>query len=101
MAEQIAFPVAVVNGQIGLVEDGTDQEAGMAVEILCLTPQGWFPGLPGFGLADQTFRKGGADVSEIERQIATWVPDAEAAASHDVSLLDAGLDRIGVQVKAR
>lgn len=101
MADQIAFPVAVINGQIQTILDGTDQEAGMEVEILCLTPEGWFPGLPGFGLADQAFRKGGVDVGEIERQIATWVPGAEAALQHDTTALDAGLDRIGVQVRAQ
>lgn len=101
MADQIAFPVTVVGGEIQLVEDGTDTEVGMEVEILCLTPQGWFPGLPDFGLADQAFRRGGADTSEIERQISAWVPDAEAVASHDVSVLDAGLDRVGVKVSAR
>lgn len=101
MPDQIAFPVTVVGGQLQTVEDGTDTEVGMEVEILCLTPQGWFPGLPGFGLADQAFRKGGADVAEIERQIAEWVPDAEATAEHDISALDAGLDRIGVKVAAR
>jgi hypothetical protein len=101
MADQIAFPVAVVGGQLQTVTDGTDTEVGMEVEILCLTPPGWFPGLPGFGLADQAFRKGGADVQEIERQIATWVPRAADAVQHDRSALDAGLDRIGVQVSAR
>ena len=101
MADQIAFPVTVVNGQIQLVEDGTDTEVGMEVEILCLTPQGWFATIPDFGLADQAFRRGGADTTEIERQISTWVPDAEAVAEHDVSVLDAGLDRVGVKVAAR
>lgn len=101
MADQIAFPVTVTGGEIQLVEDGTNTEVGMEVEILCLTPQGWFPGIPGFGLADQAFRKGGADTTEIERQISQWVPDAEAVAEHDVTALDAGLDRVGVKVAAR
>lgn len=96
--EQISFPVRVVDGRIATVDPDSVQFAAEQVEVVCRTPRGWLPELPDFGLAEQRFRKGGADVGEVERQIRAWVPEAETAVSHDPTALQRGLDLIGVQV---
>lgn len=96
--DQISFPVRIVGGTVATIDPDGDQFVAEQVEVLCLTPRGWFSELPKFGLADQKFRRGGADIGEIERQIQAWVPEADEAVEHDSTLLDRGLDRVGVQV---
>lgn len=97
---QLAIPLRVVNGQLLEVEQGEADDLTGRVSVLCRTPPGWLDDRPGFGLADQAFPKGGADVSYVGRQLQEWVPEAAAAAQHDPSLLDAGLDYLGLQVRA-
>lgn len=97
---QISFPVRVANGEIATVDPDSDQFILEQAHVLALTPQGWVPGLPEFGLADQRFRKGGADTGHIEDQVRRWIPDAEAAVERNPRLLDRGLDTLGVRVKS-
>lgn len=96
---QISFPVrAGTNGELATVDPDSTQYVAEQAHVLCLTPLGAVPGQPELGLADQRFRKGGADTDGIEAQIRRWIPDAETAVEHDPRLLDRGLDELGVQV---
>lgn len=98
---QIAFPPRIVNGQLATVDQGFVEDVAGQVHLLCLTPQGFFPPPhDDFGLYDQAHLAGGADVDEIERQIAEYVPDAEAVIDEDPSALDAGLEVLSVRVSA-
>lgn len=97
---QFAFPPRIVNGRLLEVEQGQGDDLTGRVNVLCRTPPGWLDSRPGFGLADQVFRKGGADVSYVSQQLQAWVPDAAATAAHDRSVLDHGLDYLGLQVRA-
>jgi hypothetical protein len=101
MAEQFSLPPRVVNGRFATVPQGTDTELADRVNVLCRTPPDWLDGRPGFGLADQRFRKTGADTTVVSSQIDTWVPDAKRLVDHDPSLLDRGLDYLGIRVAAR
>lgn len=97
---QIAFPVRVVNGQVAVVEQGSVEDAASQVHVLVLTPQGWLSSNPDFGLYEQAHLAGGADGPEIERQIADYVPDAEAAVEEDRDSLNPALSVIGVRIGA-
>lgn len=101
MPDQFSLPLRVLGGQLATVGQGSDQEVAQRVNVLCRTPPGWLDSRPGFGLADQRFRKGGADVDVVSRQIETWIPDAATLVDEDPRLLDAGLDYLGIQVAAR
>lgn len=102
MPEQFSLPPRLLsNGRIATTAHGSAPELADRVNILVRTPPGWLDGHPGFGLADQRFRKDGADVTVVSRQIETWVPDATQLVDEDPSLLDRGLDILGIQVAPR
>lgn len=101
MPDQFSLPLRVVANRFAISEQNTPLELADRVNVLCRTPPGWLDGRPGFGLADQAFRKNGADVTEVARQIDTWVPDAAALTEHDPSLLDEGLDYLNIRVAQR
>lgn len=99
--EQFSLPPRIVNGRYATTPQGSNAELAGRVDTLCRTPPSWLDGRPGFGLADQRFRKGGADVAYVSGQIETWVPDAKRLVDEDPTLLDGGLDYLGIQVSAR
>lgn len=95
---QFSLPLRLQGTDFATVEQDSSQELADRVNILVRTPPGWLDGAPGFGLADQQFRKGGADIAEVGRQIDTWVPDAGAVLEHDPTGLDEALDLLGIRV---
>lgn len=97
---QFAVPPRIVNGQFATVEQGSAADLEQRVNVLCRTPPGWLDDKPSFGLADQAFRRGGADVPYVTGQLKQWVPDAVVAASVTPRLLAAGLDYLGLRVSA-
>lgn len=99
--QQFSLPLRVVGGSFATTEQGTPAELAGRVNVLCHTPPGWLAGRPGFGLADQRFRRGGADLAEIQRQITTFIGDADALLEQDPSTLAQGLASLGVRVSAR
>lgn len=102
MPEQFSLPLRVLaNGRLATTEQGSALDLADRVTVLCRTPPGWLDGRPGFGLADQAFRKGGADVTAVSRQIETWVPEAARVVAEDPTLLDRALDYLGIQVAQR
>ncbi len=99
--QQFSVPFRFENGQPATVEQGTPRELADRVNVLCRTPPGWLDGREGFGLADQRFRRAGADLLEVEQQITEWVPEAAKAVEQDLASLDEGLAFLGVQVRSR
>lgn len=98
---QISFPVRLGDGgHLASVDQAAPEFAGEQAMIVCLTPLGWLPGYPDMGLSGQRFRRGGADLAEVERQIERWVEGADAALEQDPSALDRALALVGVQVSA-
>jgi hypothetical protein len=88
-------------GDLLTVAQGSPLDLAQRVAVLVNTPPGWHDRLPDFGLYRQAFLKGGADLAEIERQIATYVPEAATLLDEDLELLDQALDTLGVKVSAR
>lgn len=96
-----AFPFRLApDGQLATVEQGSPPDVAQRALILGLSPYGWWDGRPDFGLQEQTFLEGGADVDEIERQLSTHIPDIELAVKEDLSALNDALDVLGVQIPA-
>lgn len=97
----LAFPFRLApDGQLATVEQGAPPDIGQRALILTLTPYGWWDGHPDFGLAEQAFVEGGADIDEIERQLATHIPDIEIAVKEDLRALQDALDLLDVQIPA-
>lgn len=96
----IAFPLRLAGDQLVFLETASPAETVQRVELLCVTPPGWLDGRPDLGLSDQTHRKGGPDTAEIERQLATHIPESDALVDTDLSRLNEALARVGVQVTA-
>jgi hypothetical protein len=97
---QFKLPLMVdpATGDLATVEQGSAIDTAQRVAVLVSTPPSWLEQAPDFGLYNQAFLAGGADIAEIERQLQTYVPDAAALVTEDLSLLNDALDIIGVQV---
>lgn len=101
MPDHLAIPPRLLaNGNLATVDQGSSQEIAQRVNILCRTPPGWLDGRPDFGLQEDTFRAGGADTAEIDRQLQALGPDVYYAITEDPSLMDQGLDSLDLQVGA-
>jgi hypothetical protein len=115
--QQFVLPFRIrTDGQLATVNQASAQDIGQRVMVLCRTPLGYLTGgqrsgveqaeldRSGFGLADQAFREGGADIATIRLQIDThivaYVGDTalDVAVEDDSSMIDAGLELIGIQV---
>jgi hypothetical protein len=101
MPEQLAIPPRVLaNGRYATVTQGSDTETAQRVNILCRTPPGWLDSRPEFGLQEQTFNPGGADLTEVDRQLHALGPDVVYRITEDPSLMDEGLDQLGLEAGA-
>lgn len=101
MPDQLAIPPRLLsNGLLATVEQGTDQEIAQRVNILCHTPPAWLSARPDFGLAEDTFRPSGADIANVDRQLRALGPDVLTRLTEDASLMDEGLDSLGLQAGA-
>lgn len=99
---QFRLPLEVAtNGDLATVEQSSAVELAQRVAVLCSTPPGHFDAAPQFGLYDQAFLEGGADIAEIERQLNAYVPDADFQTSEDLMMLNDALDVLGVRVTAQ
>lgn len=79
MPEQVTtphfdYPFNYVNGDFAVVEQGSPAELENCVEVILSCPLGFREELPEFGLADQAFKEGGADLEGIEDAISKWEP---------------------------
>lgn len=96
---QLALPVRLLSdGRLATVEQGEDAEIAQRVTVLCRTPPGWLDGRPTFGLAEQTFNPSGVDLAEVDQQMRELGPDVLYRISEDPSLMDEGLDTLGLEV---
>jgi hypothetical protein len=85
-------------GDLAVIAEGSALDNAQRVAVLLSTPRGWFDAAPDFGLSEQAHREGGPDLAEIDRQISTYVPEADQLATEDLSMLNDALALIGVRV---
>lgn len=101
MPDQLAIPPRLLaNGRLATVEQGSDTEIAQRVDVLVRTPPGWMESRPGFGLQEQTFNPNGADLAEVDRQIRGLGPDVVYRITEDPSLMDQGLEQLGLEAGA-
>lgn len=82
-------------GRLVTVEQDTDAEIAQCVYALLATEPGQRVELPEYGLEDQAFREGGADLTEIRAEIEEWEPRAEALTDDEIDDLT---DKVQVNV---
>lgn len=99
LPQLLAFPPRVIGGRLLEDEQGSADDAISQIRLLILTPQGWLDSERDFGLYDQAHLSGGADEAEIERQLTTYVPDADLAVQERADELNAALSIVGVQLR--
>lgn len=87
-----------ITGALAVLETGSAPEIAQRAAILCSTHPGDLDDVVDFGLFDQTFRKHGADVDEVKRQLDEWIPEAAAVVERDPDALIDALDIVGVKV---
>lgn len=85
-----------------LAEDPQDspEEIDACLFAIANTPHGWRDDLPEFGTPGQAFKRGGADLGQLERTFALWEPRASIEALRDTGRLQEladGLDRVSVE----
>jgi len=66
----LALPLRVIDGHLATVEQDSEADILQCVRVVLLTPRGARDELPEFGVPDQAFHQGGADIAEIDAAIA-------------------------------
>jgi hypothetical protein len=95
------LPVRLLpSGRLSSVGQGSDDEIAQRVLVVCRTPPGWLDGRPTFGLQEQTFNPSGVDLAEVDAQLRALGPDVLYRITEDPSLMDDGLDQLGLETGA-
>lgn len=79
------------------IEQDSDAEIQQAVWCVLAYQVGQRADKPDFGLPDQTFVEGGADLNQIAEVIAEWEPRAVEIITRDPSWLTTMIDRVSVR----
>lgn len=88
------------HGRCVVNEQDSDAEILDCVEVLLATERGSRMEVPEYGVPDQVFRQGGADLNAISSAIARWEPRADHFVRREQELIDM-TDRIRVSVMER
>lgn len=95
------FPVRLAaDGDVEIVEQGSADDVAQQVRTLVSTPKGWSdePDLADMGITEQAFYRGGADVAEIEDQLARYVPEWQDEISDALDAFDEALSLVNIRV---
>lgn len=94
------LPVQVHDGRFAVVEQDSLDEIGQCAETVLRYPLGHRLDLPDFGLSDQAFGMGGADMVEIGEAIETWEPRATSLVDglDEAESLEQGISQLRVTV---
>lgn len=85
--------------QFATVEQDSLAEIEACVENVLLTPLGDRLWDPEYGLPDQTFKEGGADLFEIQNAISMWEPRADTILDREPDKLQSWIDDINLIIK--
>jgi phage baseplate assembly protein W len=92
-----AFPFKfTAAGPAAVVEQDTPQDVTACVVAILSYPAGSRADVPTFGLPDQSFRTGGANLQEVREALNEWEPRASAELDLDDRLLAQGIEDVRV-----
>jgi phage baseplate assembly protein W len=94
----LKFPLQVAHGNLAVVEQDTPEDIAQCVTTILRTPLGLSDSIPDLGLTDQAFYEGGADVQEIQQQLAAHERRTDVLITEDPSKLDQALSIVGVRL---
>jgi hypothetical protein len=92
------LPVRAVNGVLVSVDQDSLDEIAVCVESTLRYQPGDFDPEPAFGVPDQTFRQGGADVDAVTSAVRAWEPRADALVTEDASLMGDLIETVRVDL---
>jgi hypothetical protein len=95
------FPLRLFGSNMATTEQDSIDDIANCVEVICLTPHGWFPELPDFGLTDPTFNLQPLDPHDIVEEISEQEPRAEVLVETAPDKLDNLIARVQVEVQRR
>lgn len=93
-----AQPVRFASGSYALCDEDTDEDVLGCVQRCLETPLGFADDEPEFGLREQVFRQGGADLDAIAAAVEDWEPRVTDRIARNPVLLAQLLDRVTVAV---
>lgn len=74
------IPFRLERGAFAVVEEDSLEEIANCVYAIFATEYDWREEEPGFGITDQTFLQGGANLEELKSAARDWEPRAELLA---------------------
>lgn len=80
------------------IEQGSDTEIQQRVWCVLAYQLGQRADLPTFGLPEQTFIEGGANLDQIAEVITTWVPEATELISRDPNWIQSAIDTVTIRM---
>ena len=96
------FPFQMINGTTAAVREQDDPDEIIdCCQVILRTRRGTRLDLPDFGLLEQTFKDGGANVAEIRNALVRAEPRAEYAISVRPDQFDAMISRVLVEVRGK
>lgn len=98
----LAWPVQFGPTGFLTVEQDTEDDVASCIGVICSWPLGEHPTDPSFGLPDEAFLQGGADLAEIKAAILQSEPRAaDLAVMQDDAALAAFLSSVNVSFTVR
>lgn len=97
----VPFRLNAKGTALEVVEQDSFEEIAACVEMTLATPLGWRLENPDFGLRDQTFGEGGADLHEIQNTISMWEPRADVLLDREPELLRGWVDDVNLIIQRR
>jgi phage baseplate assembly protein W len=95
----IRFPIALDGiGRFQVVEQDSLEDIEQCVTAILRTPLGFSDAVPDLGLTYQPFYEGGADVTEIQEQLAAHEPRVDALVDEDPDRLNDALAVVNVRL---
>jgi hypothetical protein len=93
----IPFQFDIPNGDIIMVEQGTDADVANRIWICLSYAPGVYTPDPTFGIPEPTFAKQGANLTLIEQTIRNNVPDANELITRNPDWFETLVDQITIQ----
>lgn len=95
MTEHFALPFRLgTDSQVVVVEQDSDAEIEASVIVILRSRLGYRDDRPEFGIADPTFRQGGADLEALREAVAEFEPRADLLFDREPALLEGLVDRV-------